>query len=1223
MHKQTNPAPENILDASPRRHFASRLLGIGISALTLALAQAQTVPAAQIYRSNTVVAAINGNAGHIAANSAGDVFYDSQGDNVTYWLKRGTTTPVALITGLSGGRSVYVDASNNVYAADNYGGIIVEVPYVNGTYATGVTAGSIAGCTTLTPTTPCAQFGNGGATTSYYYQPTDLGTDGAGDWYVIDEYNQTNPAGANKFNAILKFVPSGSSYVATIVANNLPQTNNPQIAVDKAGNVYYADGDNEKLYSIPIGSATALNSTTDQRTATLISFPAITDPTGVTVDKFGNLFVTNANTPYAILEFPAVAGVPQIGSAPFTYDPTYSANGVAFDGLGDMFYTGYSGTATNINEATFKSFNLGSAAIGTPVSSTAITLTVQFNTAVTLSALTLSGSGSGFSYVPGTCAAGAYAAGSSCNFNVNYTPTAVGLQEGAVMLTGSGGTQVTAALLSGIGLGALQTNDPATVSAIGSGFQSPQAVAVDAARNAYIADSTLNTVTRYAPGATTGTAIGTGLSKPTGVALDNAGDVFIADSGNGRVVEVPNTGGTLNSSAQATIISGLGSTLGITVDAYGNLYVADTNNNQVLELSPINGISSASAESVVMNKTLFPYSVAPYALTTDSTGNLFIADITANTITEIQYYGKQSSTIGSGYLHPSGLATDASGSLYIADAGNYRLLKIPYEAPIYNTNDEYSVGPAFSIALGISVPYAVATDSLGNLYVVDNFNTRVELLNRSQGRLDLGASNVGQSTAQENINVGNAGNRNLTLGNPDYTTTANAAFTITAPAGNGCANSESLAPSITCVLQVVFKPTAVAAYTQTLTFANNAVDTPTIVTLTGQGANLAATTLTLTQTGSGNIAFGQTLQITATISSTTAGTPTGDVLFYVDGSFSQVLPVNGKTVTASFAGLTAGSHTIAASYTGDNTYAPSNTTLAITIARAPSTVSLTTTAAGLYPISGPSGSTFTFVAVITPSTSTIPTGSVTFTIGAQTLGTVNGLQKGAGNTYTASLTTTAITASGTLSVTYSGDVNYLPASTTAAIVISPGTFTLTPSATSITVKVGQSGSTTLQITSLSGFNAQTGIVLSCAGLPAYTTCAFDPNGFQLLGNNVLYPSGNGPINIMLTVFTGTTPTVPQPPVGALHPVAPLGGWRLGVPVLALLPFALMLRPRRSRKVRSALTLLSLLLFMVTGAMLGGCGSSLVGPTPPGTYNVTITATGGGATQTSALTLVVQ
>lgn len=280
-------------------------------------------------------------------------------------------------------------------------------------------------------------------------------------------------------------------------------------------------------------------------------------------------------------------------SKQFTFLGIYSANGIAFDGLGDVFYTGYS-SQTNLNVATIGAFQLGSAAIGTPVSTTATTLTVQFTAGVTVAAIT----SSGFSYTAGTCAAGAYVAGNTCTINVNYTPNAVGLQKGAVSLTAPGGSNIAVASLSSSGLGAAQTNDPGTMTTIGSGFSKPQGIAVDAAKSIYIADAGTNAVTVYPAGSSTGTAIGTGLVGPTSVALDNAGNVYIADSGNGRIVEVPNLGGTLTSSAQTVIVSGLGTALGIAIDRNSNLYIADSIKNQVLRLGAVAGIPSSKTRRI-------------------------------------------------------------------------------------------------------------------------------------------------------------------------------------------------------------------------------------------------------------------------------------------------------------------------------------------------------------------------------------------------------------------------------------------------------------------------------------------------------------------------------------------------------------------------------------------------------------------------------------------------
>jgi hypothetical protein len=53
------------------------------------------------------------------------------------------------------------------------------------------------------------------------------------------------------------------------------------------------------------------------------------------------------------------------------------------------------------------------------------------------------------------------------------------------------------------------------------------------------------------------TTIGSGLNAPQGVALDAAGDAFIADTGNNRVVEVTPSG------TQTTVAAGLNAPAGV------------------------------------------------------------------------------------------------------------------------------------------------------------------------------------------------------------------------------------------------------------------------------------------------------------------------------------------------------------------------------------------------------------------------------------------------------------------------------------------------------------------------------------------------------------------------------------------------------------------------------------------------------------------------------------
>jgi hypothetical protein len=1172
---------------------------------------AQTVPNAVIYTSTQLVT-INGNAGHIAANNLGDAFYVSQSDNVAYWLKRGATTPIPLVTGLSGGRNIDVDASNNVYVSSNYSGRVILIPYVGGNYATNIAnSGSLPNCP-FTPTVPCLTIGNGAGATGYYLQTGDLAFDQATnivggaangpDVYIVDERDNVCNQGnaATTCNTILKGVPNGDgTYTISVLVTGLPQTNNGQIAAGPKGDVYYADGTN--VYYIAAGTTTATTITN-----------GLTNPTGVTTDIYGNLYITNASAPFGIFQMPELNGVAQPAKQ-FTYLSIYSANGVGIDNLGHIYYTGYSG-GTNLNVATINSFNLGSAPVGTLVLTTPQTLNVLFTQAATVANLTAAGTSNGFTYTAGTCAAGAFTAGSSCTILVNYDPGAIGLQTGAVKLTTASGSIIAAADLAGTGLGPAETNDPGTLSNIGTTFNNPQGIAVDGSGNVYIADAGANTITMYPSGSATGTSLGSGLSKPTSVALDNSGNLYIADSGNGRVVQVPSIAGVLTTGSQSTVISGLGSDLGIATDLNSNLYIADSTKNRVLKLAVVSGLPNASAVSQIgTTATGASIFTAPLAVTTDPTGNIFVADATANTVTEITYYGKQVIAIGTNYSHPSGLATDASGSLYVADPGNNRLIKIPFESPIYNTNDQYSVGAS------INAPFGVALDASGNLYVVDSTDATANKLNRLQGTVVLGRANINTTTPPFTGYVADSGNQNLTLGTPDYTVTGNTAnFNITSPSSNGCTNGISLVSGFACTLVATFSPGAnVGNYSEQLAFSSNAINTgsPTL-TLTGTGLNQATTSTALAQTTppSGNPTFGQTVTITATVTSTKAGTPTGTVAFSVDGGQAKNIALSGTTAVINLTGLTGGTHVISATYSGDLNFAPSNASITITVTRATTTTLVVQSGGNSNPNSAVPGQAVTFTATVTPSQSTVPTGTVTFSLNGSPLGAPVAVSPNSTGGYSAAITISTLpSGSDTIVATYSGDTNYLSSSGSLTTIIGFMDLSLTPTAASVTVTQGQTATLPFQVSSLSGFTAAVG--LYCTGLPVNAVCAFTPNSFPLQANNVLI-SGYGPVLITLQIPTAISPVVPTPPVGELRIPGMQHRFPVSLAFVALLPLALLGR----RKVKGPARMCHLaLLVVLLGSSLtifSGCGSSsglttndAVAYAPKGTYQVTVYAAG--------------
>lgn len=188
----------------------------------------------------------------------------------------------------------------------------------------------------------------------------------------------------------------------------------------------------------------------------------------------------------------------------------------------------------------------------------------------------------------------------------------------------------------------------------------------------------------------------------------------------------------------------------------------------------------------------------------------------------------------------------------------------------------------------------------------------------------------------------------------------------------------------------------------------------------------AATTTTASSAPNASV-FGQAVTFTSTTTST-SGTPVGTVTF-TEGStvWASNVPVDASG-QASFTtnALSAGSHTITASFTGTGPWGNSSGNAP------PQVVNSATTGTALHSSVSPSVSgqpvTFTAAVIVKAPGSGVPTGTVTFLNGATTLGTrtLNGSGK-------ATLTTSALAVgSSSITAAYSGSASF-NASTSAVL----------------------------------------------------------------------------------------------------------------------------------------------------------------------------------------------
>jgi sugar lactone lactonase YvrE len=136
---------------------------------------------------------------------------------------------------------------------------------------------------------------------------------------------------------------------------------------------------------------------------------------------------------------------------------------------------------------------------------------------------------------------------------------------------------------------------------------------------------------------------------------------------------------------------------------------------------------------------------SPFGVAADNAGNVYIADFEKNVIRKVTPDGKISTIAGNGhqgYLgdggpaanalldNPGGVAVDSAGNVYIADTGNSVIRTISASTGNISTYAGNGTaghggdgGPATSAELNL--PYGMAFDGAGNLYIADTQSERI------------------------------------------------------------------------------------------------------------------------------------------------------------------------------------------------------------------------------------------------------------------------------------------------------------------------------------------------------------------------------------------------------------------------------------------------------------------------------------------------------------------
>jgi hypothetical protein len=374
----------------------------------------------------------------------------------------------------------------------------------------------------------------------------------------------------------------------------------------------------------------------------------------------------------------------------------------------------------------------------------------------------------------------------------------------------------------------------------------------------------------------------------------------------------------------------------------------------------------------------------------------------------------------------------------------------------------------------------------------------------------------------------------------------------------------------------------------------------------------AATTTSLSASAT-QATSGQAITFTATVAPKSgSGTPTGTVAFS-DGS-TQIGTVSlNSSASATFdvSTLSVGSHSIAATYSGDANFAASTSApVAVTIS-APAKIS-TTASVRASSAQLTAGQNVTFTAAVAPESGTgVPTGSITFLDGQSQLGVV-ALNAGAASCSSASLAV----GTHTITAAYSGDSNYA-ASTSAALTVTvtaapAADYSLTMSSSALTVAQGSSGNLTVTVTPQNGFKQAVGF--TCSGLPVGGSCTFNPQTVTPAAGAV-----SATVTVQLPAAAGTA----APPSGVFPRFQPAALYIFALAILGIFGAAAIKRsvPGEMKFVRSVLASTALAALLATANCAGYSGQKTV--QPASSYVVTIAASAANApTHSQQFTLTV-
>jgi hypothetical protein len=285
---------------------------------------------------------------------------------------------------------------------------------------------------------------------------------------------------------------------------------------------------------------------------------------------------------------------------------------------------------------------------------------------------------------------------------------------------------------------------------------------------------------------------------------------------------------------------------------------------------------------------------------------------------------------------------------------------------------------------------------------------------------------------------------------------------------------------------------SLGSHSITATYSGDANFSGSASATLAQVVNQASTTTSLSSSANPS-SYGQSVTFTASVVPSFGGAPTGTVTF-MDGSVqigTATVSANVASLTTATTALSARSHSITASYSGDANFGASSAALSQVVNGAATT---TTLVSSLDP--SVAGQSVNLTATVSSAVSGTQTGTVSFYLD----GSTTPAQSSAISGGTATFSTNSLSGGShtVIAAFVSTNANF-QGSSSALLTQNVKDFSISASPASLTISRSQSGTTTLTVTPIAGFSGN--VSLSCSGQPASTNCNVSQGQVTLNGTN--------------------------------------------------------------------------------------------------------------------------